>query len=252
MLENNDNIEELSSFHNIEKHDKLTSAEQAYIEEVLPLRNEDILTSRIDELGGQYPPKAINTDKDIAELIQPVIESIDPIYLEAPVDSIQIEEACEAMLDIEGLSFNDWKELSYNERVEVLQTLEYKIAHIAHRPSCELNVKNMKEGLYGYFSPNNRDITLNGMYIKSNSFDDYKECLDTIIHEGRHAYQYYNLTEREVHPREGDLTNWKSNEFEYGYQDAQTCGFAAYWLQPQECDARAFAEDIVKKYLERI
>ena len=29
--------------------------------------------------------------------------------------------------------------------------------------------------------------------IGSNSYEAYKEVLKTLFHEGRHAYQYYNL-----------------------------------------------------------
>lgn len=104
---------------------------------------------------------------------------------------------------------------------------------------------------YGYFSPNQLDITINSRYIESNSLKDYKESLDTIVHEGRHAYQHYNLTIREVHPREGELTNWKWNEFDMGYRNARIHGFKAYWSQPLECDARAFAEDVLKNYLKK-
>lgn len=229
---------------------RLSDTGKRYIEEVIPLHDEQTLVDRVDEVQGGFPPKAIDSDKDIAETIKPVIDEVNPIYLEAPTDTVQIEQAAEAMEKIEGLSFDEWKELSFEERVAILQLVEGVIAEIAHRPSCVVNVKRMDEGNYGYFDPDKGDITLNSRYIKSDSFEDYKECVDTIVHEGRHAYQHYNLTQREVHPREGDLTNWKSNEFEYGYQAAQVYGFKAYWLQPQECDARAFAEDLLKKYLE--
>lgn len=250
-MENIDDLEQLSDSLSLENHDKITIAEQAYIEEVLPLKNEELLTARIDELGNQYPPKAIDSDKNISDIIQPVINEINPIYLEAPSDSVQIEQAAEAMENIEGLSFDEWKELSYEERIEVLQKLENTMAQIEHRPRCPLNVKKMRENDFGYFSPTNLDITMNSRYIKSDSYKDYKECLDTIIHEGRHAYQQYNLTVREVHPREGELTNWKWNEFEMGYRNARIHGFKAYWSQPMECDARAFAEDVLQNYLER-
>lgn len=251
MLEEYDNLEGLSDAQDLMGRDSLSPLEQSYIEEILPYKDDELLATRIDELSDQYPPKAIDANKDVAEVIEPMKDEINPIYLEAPSDSIQIEQSSDAMLDIEGLSFEEWKELSFEERIEVMQKVEDSISEIAHRPPCEVNVKNLPELHFGYYSPNSYDITLNSRYIQSDSYTDYKECLDTIVHEGRHAYQYYNLTEREVHPREGDLTNWKSNEFEYGYQDAETCGFAAYWLQPQECDARAFAEDVLKNYLER-
>lgn len=251
MIENDDSLENVSDLRNIDNIDKLTPVEQAYIEEVLPLRNGELLTARIDELGNQNPPKAIDADKSVSDLIQPVIEEINPIYLEAPSDAIQIEQASDAMRNIEGLSYEEWKELSYNERIEVLQNLENVIAQIEHRPACPLNVKKMIKDEYGYFSPNQLDITINSRYIESNSLKDYKESLDTIVHEGRHAYQHYNLTIREVHPREGELTNWKWNEFDMGYRNARIHGFKAYWSQPLECDARAFAEDVLKNYLKK-
>lgn len=251
MLEDYENIERLSDAQQLEIHDKLTNAQQSYIEEVLPLKDDNLLAVRIDELGGKQPPKAIDSDKEIAEVIKPAIAEINPVYLEAPSDSVQIEQASEAMQNIEGLDYEEWKELSFEERVEVLQKLEYTLAQIEHRPGCALNVKNMPKGNYGYFSPNSYDITVNSRDIKSDSFKDYKECIDTIVHEGRHAYQHYNLTVREVHPREGELTNWKWNQFELGYRNARIHGFKAYWSQPMECDARAFAEDVLKTYLER-
>lgn len=141
MIENDDSLENVSDLRNIDNIDKLTPVEQAYIEEVLPLRNGELLTARIDELGNQNPPKAIDADKSVSDLIQPVIEEINPIYLEAPSDAIQIEQASDAMRNIEGLSYEEWKELSYNERIEVLQNLENVIAQIEHRPACPLNVK---------------------------------------------------------------------------------------------------------------
>lgn len=248
MLED---IEGLSSSGKSEMAEGLSEVQRDYISEVIPLNNPELLVDRIDELDDKYPPKAIDKNADVAELIKPIKEQIDNRCLEAPSDNIQIEKASDAMYNIEGLKFEEWKELSIDKRIESLQKVEESIAEIAHRDVCPIDVKNLGAGTFGYFDPNTKMITINSDYIASDSFTDYKECLDTIVHEGRHAYQYYNLTEREIHPREGDLTNWKSNEFEYGYQDAKTCGFAAYWLQPQESDARAFAEDVLKSYLKK-
>ena len=251
MIEQIENIEQLSDTQDLEARQRLTPSEQSYIEEVLPYRDLDIIATRIDELGGQQPPKALDSNREISEMIEPIKEGINPIYLEAPSDSIQIEQASDVMKDMEGLRFEEWKELSFDQRVELLQKLEYAMAQIEHRPPCELNVEKLDEGDFGYFSKSSLDITLNSRYIKSDSFADYKECLDTIIHEGRHAYQHYNLTVREVHSREGDLTNWKWNEFELGYRNPRIHGMKAYWSQPVECDARAYAEDVLKKFLEK-
>lgn len=249
MLED---YEGLSGSSRLENHDKLSDCQLSYIEEVLPLHNDNLLAERIDELNGYFPPKAIDADKDVAMLIEPVKEEISPLYLEAPQDGIQIEEISDMMTCIEGLEFSEWKELSYEERMEVLQKVEFKIAEIAHRPACHVSSKSLGEGHYGYYTPGTNSLVVNSDVMSSNSFSDYKETLDTLIHEGRHAYQDYNLNEREVHPRSGDVSNWRLNEERFGYQDAEHCGFKAYVLQPVEADANAFAEDVIKQYFNKI
>ena len=249
MLED---YEGLSGSPGLENHDRLSDCQLSYIEEVLPLHNDNLLAERIDELNGYFPPKAIDSDKDVAMLIESVKEEISPLYLEAPQDGIQIEEISDMMTCMDGLEFSEWKELSYEERMEVLQKVEFKIAEIAHRPPCHVSSKNLGEGHYGYYTPGTCNLVVNSDVISSNSFSDYKETLDTLIHEGRHAYQDYNLNEREVHPRSGDVSNWKLNEERFGYQDAEHCGFKAYVLQPVEADANAFAEDVIKQYFNKI
>lgn len=233
------------------KH-SLKSNQLDYVQEIIPLNDKHILIDRIDELSNSNPPKAIDADKELSDLIVPLKEGIEPIYLEAPQDYIQIERVSDTMTRMAGLEFSEWKELSFDKRVDLLQNIENEVALISHRPSCPIKTESLGKGYFGYYSPESKIITINSDYVQSNDISDYKEVLDTIIHEGRHAYQYYNLTEREVHPRQGDLSNWKTNEFEYGYQDARTQGFAAYYLQPQESDARAFAEDVLKQYQEKI
>lgn len=249
MLED---YEGLSGSPSLENHDRLSDSQLSYIEEVLPLHNDNLLAERIDELNGYFPPKAIDSDKDVAMLIESVKEEISPLYLEAPQDGIQIEEISDMMTCMEGLNYSEWKELSYEERIEVLQKVEFKIAEIAHRPACHVSSKSLGEGHYGYYTPGTSSLVVNSDVISSNSFSDYKETLDTLIHEGRHAYQDYNLNEREVHPRSGDVSNWRLNEERFGYQDAEHCGFKAYVLQPVEADANAFAEDVIKQYFNKI
>ena len=249
MLED---FEALSDFPNMESCDRLSDSQLEYIEELLPIGKSDLLVNRIDEMSECYPPKAIDANKEIAALIEPMKEQISSIYLEAPQDHVQVEKISDIMTRIEGLEYSEWKELSFEQRVGVLQEVENESSKASHRPTCKVSTESLGEGHYGYYSTETKGITINSDYICSNSYNDYKEALDTIIHEGRHAYQYYNLTEREVHPRQGDISNWKSNEFEYGYQDARTQGYAAYYLQPQEADARAFAEDVLKQYSDKL
>jgi len=246
-----EDIEGIASDRKIDQRNSVSDIQLAYIEEVIPLKNSSILVDRIDELLDRIPPKSIDSDKKIADLLGPIKDEIEVQYLEAPNDGIQIEQVSDMMADLENLSFEDWKEMSFEQRYETLKNMENQIANIAHRPACELHIQNMEEGLYGYYDNNTKDITINSRYIASDTFEDYKECLDTLIHEGRHAYQDYNMYTREVHPRGGEVTNWKTNDIKYGYQDVYHCGFEAYEMQPVECDARAFAEDVLNSYFNK-
>lgn len=249
MMEYCNRLESNEFSEGLEKKVSVTEAEKAYISEVLETKDSTAIVARIDELSSFVPPKAIDSNKEIASLLESASEDISSIYLEAPQDSIQIKDISEEMKSIEGLDFDDWKESSFNERMSVLQKLEDQISVIAHRPSCELATMDLNNGHFGYYSNNSNLIVINNDIIESNTFNDYREALDTLVHEGRHAYQNYNLYEREVHPRDGDISNWKLNEFSYGYQDAEHFGFKAYALQPLEADARAFAEDVLNEFL---
>lgn len=175
-------------------------------------------------------------------------ENLEIQHIEAPEDNIQVKEATEAIENIEGTKYNEWKELSVEERADVLQKIENSVAEVAHRPSCIINVKPLGENNYGFFDSETGEITVNSNYLTS-SYEDYSECLDTIIHEGRHAYQNYNVYYEQVHPNSKDISDWDSNWNLNGYQDPQTYGFEAYWNQPVEADAREFAEKIKNRLL---
>lgn len=247
-----EDYEGLSCSRSLETRERLSDNQLSYIDEVLSIDNKGLLIDRIDEINDSLPPKAIDSDREVAMLISSVREGIDPIYLEAPQDGVQIEQISERMALIKGVEYSEWKDLSFDERMLVLQKIEYEVANVSHRPLCTISCKSLGEGHYGYYTPETSHITINSDCVRSSSFNDYQETLDTLIHEGRHAYQDYNLNTREVHPRQGDVSNWKLNEENYGYQDVAYCGFKLYELQPVEADARAFAEDVLKQYQNKI
>jgi len=246
-----ENIEGVSTTHDQETGSGLTECQRDYINEVLPTQDTEIIVARIDELSSTQPPGAIDSNPDVAELLGESIESIDSKYLEAPSDYEQVEQISNAMLEIDGTDYEGWQCLSPKQRVEMLQKVENAAAKIAHREPCPIEVKSLGEDHYGYYSPETKTITLNSDYLEGDR-DSYQMTLDTVIHEGRHAYQDYNLNERQVHTSPGDLTNWYLNHYKYGYQDAQTYGFCRYWMQPVEADARKFAEDVTSKFFDKV
>ena len=231
--------------------DLISSAQSEYINECVKDKNPLALVDRIDELSPYQPPKCIDSNADIAEILEPIKVQIDSKYLEAPTDLEQVQQISEYLAGIDELRFENWQSLSSTERHQVLSYAECKIAEIEHRESCNIEIKELPKNHYGYYSPTDKSITLNAIYINARDFNSYKDTLDTLIHEGRHAYQDYNMTQREVHPRGGDVTNWKWNEYEIGYQNVELYGFKTYAMQPVETDARAFAEDTLIAYLNK-
>ena len=235
-----------------DKKISLSALESEYINECIEAENPEALVDRIDEISGYQPPKGIDSKSEIADILAPVKDTIESKYLEAPADLEQIGQLGDYLASVEELRYEKWSELSIEEKYRALQVAEIKIAEIEHRDFCTVEIKNLDPCSYGYYNSATKTITLNEMYIKDNDSISFKQTLDTLIHEGRHAYQDYNMTEREVHPREGEVNMWKWNENDIGYQDANFCGFEAYAMQPVETDARAFAEDVLKSYFEKI
>ena len=229
----------------------LSLRQSAYINECVEGENPSTLIDRIDELSCFQPPKAIDSNAEVAEIVEPLKDRIDSKYLEAPADMEQIQQISDYLAGVDELQFENWQNLSPIERHQALLDAECVIAQIEHREFCPIKLTELPDSHFGYYSPSDKSITLNSRYVNGSDFGSYKETLDTLIHEGRHAYQDYNMTEREVHPRGGEVTNWKWNEYEIGYRDAELFGFEEYAMQPVEADARAFAEDVLNAYLNK-
>lgn len=255
-----ENIEGLSS---ITKEDIKTSDfsknELEYIKECIEPPRIEALIKRINEIQDAEPPKALDSSPQIAEIIEPICDNLPSKYLEAPPDHEQVEQISDLMSDVEGVKFEEWSKLSLEQRVELLNQLETKIAEIEHRPVCPIDIEDLGPintdgkigGHMGYHENNPKRgerIVINSELVNSNDPRCHYEVLDTLIHEGRHSYQTYNLEHRQTHTSKGDLENWKINMKEYGYQDATLYGFKAYWMQPVEADARKFATDVLTAY----
>lgn len=231
-----------------------------YVKECVIPPQIETLTKRIDEIQNTEPPKALDVNPQIAEIIRPIRDLLPTEYLEAPPDIEQVEQISDMLKNVEEVRFEEWKELSVTQKLNLLNQLETKISEIEHRPVCPIDMEDLGAietndgqvgGHLGYHENNPKRgdrIVINSELIKSNDQDCYYEVLDTLIHEGRHSYQTYNLEHRQTHTSQGDLDNWKINLEKYGYQNAQIYGFRSYWMQPVEADARKFAKDVLTAY----
>lgn len=246
MFEDFEGLSELS--RDAEKmRDGLTPVQAEYINECVEGANPSALVDRIDEMSSYQPPKGIDHDPAIAEIIDPMKGEIETKYLEALSDIEQVCQISDCLTEVPEIKYDNWVELSLDERQTVLQDLEYRIAEIEHREPCPLNFRDMETGRHGFYSPSAKDITLNINEVMSDNFHDYKETLDTLIHEGRHAYQDYNVDVREVHSDETTTGEWAENLDNYISYEWDPQG---YFSQPVEVDAREFAENVLTTYLE--
>ena len=172
----------------------------------------------------------------------------------APSMEVQAAEIRDVFADMEALSPENWQTLELNERLDALQDLENEVAQIAHRPSMEVVAADLSE--YGDPSTQTMGLFDGEKLIISESLlmndGSYHEVLDTLFHEGRHAYQNFNLYSGEVVEQNEELVNaWRVNNDFLGYETGEALifkevGFARYYTQPVEVDARAFASEVMR------
>ena len=170
--------------------------------------------------------------------------------LEAPQDHIQIEQISDVLTACEELKYENWVSLELSEKETVLNTLEERIAEIEHRPSCPIHLLPLAiENQWGGYNPETKDITINSLYAEQSDYYTYREVIDTLIHEGRHAYQDYNVNVAEIHPRHSEVASWaetmEGGKWGYWGDCSSLMGQRLYEQQSIEIDARNFADDVL-------
>lgn len=168
----------------------------------------------------------------------------------APSMEIQASKIKEYFETVPELSYENWIKLDTITKLAKLNNLENKVAEIAHRPVMEVKMEEMKEKLFGYC--NSSGLFLSQTIINSNSKEDYYHTLNTLFHEGRHAYQNYNLYCKQIEQNHEMINAWKINHDKLGYKNGEWLifkerGYYEYYSQPVEVDARVFSEEVMKK-----
>lgn len=184
------------------------------------------------------------------------------------ITDLQMVEGIASYLEgVPELRYENWSRLSLEQRKQVLNELEKNIAQIEHRPALTVDVELMKPKTLGYQSASQQKIALNSMYVNSNSPEIHREVIDTIIHEGRHAYQHYNVDVKLIHESVSEVKSWEENFYDPQYKYYQSTGqlilipfndgkihnvdYRLYYYQPVEIDARNFASNIMKRLEDR-
>ena len=171
----------------------------------------------------------------------PPIESfgvIETAEYVGPIEKIEPEQL-EYLQQIEELRPERWSELEVSERLTAIGELETRLAEIQGRLPFQIVAERLPDCYYGYFD--GTALHLNERLI---SLADPREAVETVAHEGRHAYQHYAVEHPGVHGDPKEVAYWEAN-FSI-YLDASMYGFEVYQHQPVEIDARDYAAAVKK------
>ncbi|MGE5653142.1 MAG: hypothetical protein ACM3ZQ_02585 [Bacillota bacterium] len=157
-------------------------------------------------------------------------------YLKS-AEAEQLSEATAALEQMQEIRPDVWEDLTLRERLDALQNVENLMSEIQGRTPIGVVTEPMEPGLYGYFDGKAVHISLEGL-----ASNDVAEAVDTIIHEGRHAYQHYAVDHPGFHPDQEQVEAWRDNFKDY--LTAELYGQEAYQTQPVEADAWAYASTI--------
>ena len=254
---------------------RLTDTQEDYLRELMPdeqswegmseEQRDEAVSDILQRYGELNLPADFNLHESIGKVFdQRIVEQYE--RLEAPQDYVQIEAVGETLANCEELRWENWQNLELSEKVEVLNDIESRIAAIEHRPPCPVRAGNdmgqlevTSYGVFGHlggYRTGSKDITLNPELLTSDNPMVYREMLDTLVHEGRHAYQDYNVNVCEVHPRHSEVASWSETmaggKWGYWGDCSNELGQRLYEQQAIEIDARNFAHDVLNNWWDRI
>lgn len=153
--------------------------------------------------------------------------------------NMQVNDAVNSLSQSENLRPEVWDGLDLDERVQTLQNVENEMAEIQNRPTLAVEAQQLEDGSFGGYD--GEGIRINSDYLAGSDYP-VDEHLDTVVHEGRHAFQDYAVNNPGVVSDTGVVDGWRSN-FD-NYLRAEDYGMEAYLAQPVEADAWDYAGQI--------
>lgn len=144
--------------------------------------------------------------------------------------------------DVNSFRSENWAKLSDSFRRAQMQGLENSMAKLQGRPPRKVIIDStISNG--GAYTPDGKGggtIRVSANDVHNNSF----ECMDTILHEGRHAYQDDVINGRIANAETEETKKAWAHDDTYGcYISSSEGDYCDYYYQPQEADAYGFAKD---------
>lgn len=245
---------------------KLEATESIPVINSLQIENPSF--SEISSITHDYDSQEKTTNAEVQENLSTSNESFEKFSenIERPeiISDLEVTTKIADYLEsVDELKFENWCKLSLKEKSILLNKIENRIANIEHRPAVRVELEQMKPNIFGYQNATSNKIGLNSLYVDSNNPSMHREVIDTIIHEGRHAYQHYNVDVKLIHESGAEVASWSENFYNPEYKYYQRTGqniiipfkdgtlhdidFRLYYYQPVEIDARNFAKDILTR-----
>lgn len=234
----------------LEKYD-LQSLSEVVNDSAVPLKDRTLSDTQFSFEGGVTLEEFLNRSEN----------------LEFLTDLEMTENIADYLKSVEKLRYDKWCTLSLEQKAELLNEMEKNIAAIEHRPALKVELENMEPRSFGYQDEYNHKIVLNSRLVGVNSAAMHREVIDTIVHEGRHAYQHYNVDVKMIHESSSEVKTWEQNFYDPEYQYYQSgsqkilipyhdgsihdVDYRLYYYQPVEIDARNFASEVLSKLEEK-
>lgn len=131
-------------------------------------------------------------------------------------------------------SESEWIKLTIEQKQDVLQTIENKIAAEDGRAAGHVLFENMPNGYYGYYDLEDPDH----LHLAYASIQNAHDALNTLCHEERHAYQRHCIVNNAGVPEP------IREQFKTGFDEyvAPEKNYMSYCRNFNERDANSFAE----------
>jgi hypothetical protein len=129
--------------------------------------------------------------------------------------------------------YRNWRTSTLEEKTNALQLLENAYAKKQGRRPCVVEVVKLPPNICGQF--NGKTIVLNQLELENPNKN--VACVDTIIHEGRHAFQQECVDGKAHIDNAAELQKWRENHSLYfSHQEGYK-----YYFQSIERDAYSYA-----------
>lgn len=147
---------------------------------------------------------------------------------------------------IELFQGENWTERTRSEREAGLVQAERLLSAEQGRNPVKVHFEVMDEGQYGYYDG---EIHVRSSDVDASTPD---EALNTIAHEGRHAYQDYCIDNPDTHTNQEQVTRWAENALPGHYKvpgdvsNGNIVTQAEYEEQPLEADAWSYGNAVAR------